>query len=143
MTSTISSKIALQWGISWVLLCLAFAVNLFDEAIHHFLALYNPIVLSVHGQFSLLPPPTSHFQTWLTVLVIVIVALLALSIYAFQASRWMRPLSYLFAIVMMVNGLLHIAGSIIVKAAIPGVITSPLILLAAGYLLIIARKTKT
>lgn len=123
-------------------MCLAFAAHVFDEAIHNFLAFYNPIVIAARGKFSLLPLPIFHFQAWLTLLLIIIIVLLALSTYAFQAARWMRPLSYIFAGIMIANGLLHLAGFVIMRVAIPGVFSSPLLLLAAAYLLIITRKAK-
>jgi len=136
----VSEKIALHWGISWVALCLAFAVHVFDEAIHNFLSFYNPIAASIRGSFSLLPLPVFNFKTWIMLLTLAIVVLLSLSIFAFQPAKWMKPLSYIYLVIMFVNGLLHIIGSLIMGVAIPGVFSSPLLLLAAVYLFLVVRK---
>lgn len=136
----VSEKIALHWGISWIILCLAFAAHVFDEALHNFLSFYNPIAASMRGVFSLLPLPVFNVKSWLMLLTLVILVLLSLSIFAFQPARWMRPLSYIFLAIMFVNGLLHIIGSIVMGMAIPGVFSSPLLLLAAGYLFVVVRK---
>lgn len=135
-----SEKIALHWGISWITLCLAFAAHVYDEAIHNFLSFYNPIAASIRGAFSLLPLPVFNFKTWIMLLTLVILVLLSLSIFAFQPARWMKPLSYIFLTTMFVNGLLHIIGSIVMGMAIPGVFSSPLLLLAAIYLFVVVRK---
>jgi hypothetical protein len=117
-----------------------FAVHVFDEAIHGFLSIYNPIVASIRRQYPFLLFPTFSFQQWLMFLVGVIIILLALSLYAFWEARWMKPLSYLFSGVMILNGLLHITGSIAWGEKIPGVYSSPLLIAAGIYLFISARK---
>jgi len=118
-----SEKIALHWGISWITLCLAFAAHVYDEAIHNFLSFYNPIAASIRGAFSLLPLPIFNFKTWIMLLTLAILVLLSI-----------------FLSIMFVNGLLHIIGSIAMGMAIPGVFSSPLLLLAAGYLFVVVRK---
>jgi hypothetical protein len=136
----VSEKIALHWGFSWIALCLAFAAHVFDEAIHNFLSFYNPVAASMREAFSLLPLPVFNVKSWLTLLILIILVLLSLSIFAFQPAKWMKPLSYIFLVIMFINGLLHIIGSIVMGMAIPGVISSPLLLLAAVYLFVIVRR---
>lgn len=136
----VSEKIALHWGLSWITLCLAFAAHVFDEAIHNLLSFYNPIAASIRGVFSLLPLPVFNIKSWLMLLTLAILVLLSLSIFAFQPAKWMKPLSYIYLFIMFVNGLLHIFGSIMMGMAIPGVYSSPFLLLAAGYLFVVVRK---
>jgi hypothetical protein len=47
----------------------------------------------------------------------------------------MTPLSYVFAALMLGNGLLHILGSLYLKRLMPGVYSAPLLLAGSIYLL--------
>ena len=47
----------------------------------------------------------------------------------------MRPTAYAFGIVMTGNGLMHLAGSVYLRKAMPGVYSAPVLLAAAVYLL--------
>ncbi len=51
----------------------------------------------------------------------------------------MRPTAYVFGVVMAGNGLLHLAGSVYLRRAMPGLYSAPLILGAAIYLLASVR----
>lgn len=123
-----------RWGRSWVFLCLAFALHVFDEAVNDFLALYNPTVEQINAAISFLSLPTFTFRGWITGLSVAFIILLLLSPLAYRGKPWMKPLSYLFAIVMLLNGLLHITASLSMGRVIPGTWSSPVLLLSAGYL---------
>jgi hypothetical protein len=125
-----------QWGLAWVSLCLAFAAHVVDEALTDFLSVWNPFVESVHARFSWAPLPTFEFGVWLGVLIAGVIVLLFLSLFVFGGANWMRPLSYFFVVVMMANGSAHIAASLYLNRLAPGVYSSPLLLVAAGFLLV-------
>jgi hypothetical protein len=135
-----SLKSALHWGLSWIVLCLMFAIHVFDEAIHGFLSVYNPIVASIRRQYPFLLFPIFNFREWLILLIAAVVILLVFSLFAFWEARWMKPLSYIFSVIMILNGLLHISGSIVLGEKIPGVYSSPLLIAAGVYLFIAARR---
>ena len=123
-------------GISWVLFALALALHVTDEATHDFLSYYNPAVRAIRERLPLLPLPTFTFGVWLTGLIAGIVFLLALSPFAFRGSRWLRFFAYPLALLVGVgNGCMHIATSLYFGKWLPGVYSSPTLLLAAGYLL--------
>jgi len=122
-------------GVAWVGLCVALGIHVADEALTDFLSVYNPAVRAIRSRFPFLPLPTFTFPVWLAGLITVTVLLLALSPAAFRGEPGMRPAAYVFAVVMAGNGLLHLAGSIYLKRAMPGVYSAPLILAAALYLL--------
>ena len=122
-------------GVAWVGLCVALGIHVADEALTDFLSVYNPAVRAIRSRFPFLPLPTFTFPVWLGGLITVTVLLLALSPAAFRGEPGMRPAAYVFAVVMAGNGLLHLAGSIYLKRAMPGVYSAPLILAAALYLL--------
>lgn len=119
------------WGLAWLGTVVALALHMIDEATHDFLSFYNPAALSVRERFPWFPLPTFELAGWLGTLALVLVALLLLAPWAFRGARWMRPLSWALAILIGANGLLHFAAALTLRAMIPGVLTAPLLLLAA------------
>jgi hypothetical protein len=126
---------ASNFGYAWVALCLALAIHVTDEALTDFLSVYNPAVEAIRQRLPYLPLPTFTFSVWLTGLIIAIILLLALSPFAFRKTRWMVPLAYVFGILMTANGLQHFAGSVYLGRMMPGVYSSPLLLICSIYLL--------
>ena len=125
--------------LAWMGLCAALAIHVADEALTDFLALYNPSVLALRERIPWLPLPTFTFETWLALLIFAVVALSAASYFVWKGRWAMRPISHIFAGFMLLNGLLHIAGSIYMRQFMSGVYSSPL-LLAASVLLIAATR---
>ncbi len=140
--SVISKSQALNFGWAWVALCLAFALHVTDEALTDFLSVYNPTVRAIRQRLPFLPLPTFTFKVWLIGLASAVMLLLALSPFAFRGARRMAPLAYVFGIIMIANGLQHIAGSIYLGRLAPGVYSSPLLLICSIYLLINVRHRK-
>ena len=131
-----------QLGVAWILLAVALAVHVMDEALTDFLSVWNPLVRSVREHIPFLPLPTFAFGVWLTGLIVGVVLLLALSPFAFRGARWMVPLSYFLGILMVGNALLHIGGAFYLGRPIPGVYSSPLLMAAAIYLLVCVRRRR-
>lgn len=137
-------------GIAWVLLCLATAVHVTDEALTGFLSVYNPTVLALRVELGFWPMTTFEFRDWLTGLVLGVIVLLGLSPLVFGGSRRIRPFFYFFAIIMVLNGLGHTAGTIFGQTVssirfprpMPGFYSSPLLLPAAIYALVQLRRTR-
>lgn len=120
-------------------LCAALAIHVVDEALTDFLAVYNPAVLAVRQRYPSLPLPEFTFETWLSLLIFAILALVAASYFVWKGRWAMRPISHVFAIVMLLNGLLHIAWSIYAWKLMPGVYSSPLLLVASIALIVYTR----
>jgi hypothetical protein len=125
-----------HFGVAWVVLCVALAIHVSDEALTDFLSVYNPAVRAIRAQFPFLPLPTFTFPVWLGGLIAVTVLLFALSPAAFRGEPELRPGAYLFGIIMAGNGLLHLLGSVYMRRVMPGTWSAPLILAAAIYLLL-------
>ena len=124
-----------RWALAWLLLTLALASHVLDEALTDFLSVYNPTVESIRGRQPWFPMPTFTFESWISGLVLVVLVLLALTPCARRGSSWMRGLSYFFGVFMVANALLHMGASLVLQRWMPGVISSPLLLAAALYLL--------
>lgn len=127
---------------AWIILCLALAVHVVDEALTDFLSVYNPTVQAIRRKLPFLPLPTFTFRFWLTGLILAVILLLSLSRFAVRGAKWMIALSYVFAIIMLANGLSHIAGSFYLGRLMPGVYSAPLLLGASIYLLFCVRQYK-
>ena len=116
-------------------LSLALAVHVTDEALTDFLSIYNPAAQSIRDAVSWAPVPIFEFNAWLAALIGAVVALLALSPFAFRGAHPLRAVAYAFSILMMLNALAHSVGSLLLGRAMPGVYSSPLLLAAAVFLL--------
>ena len=125
--------------LAWMALCGALAVHVADEALTDFLSLYNPTVLAIRERYPSLRLTQFTFETWLSLLIFAIVNLIGVSYFVWKGRWAMRPISYAFAGFMLLNGLLHIAGSLYMGTFMPGVYSSPL-LIAASILLIIRTR---
>jgi hypothetical protein len=129
-----------RWTVSWIGLALALGLHVADEAANDFLAYWNPLVESLRDRAPALPLPTFGFELWLGGLTGAILVLLLLARFVRRGADWMRPVSYVLAVIMLGNGLLHIVGTVLQGRAVPGVYSAPVLLLAAGALLATARR---
>ena len=120
---------------AWIMLCLALAVHVTDEALTDFPSVYNPAVSSIREKHPSLPLPTLTFDLWLGALIVAIIVLSSLTILALRGSQIMVALSYVFGTLMSLNGL-HIVGTIEMGRPMPGVYSTPLLLAASVYLLL-------
>jgi hypothetical protein len=131
----IGARVRKHFGVAWVALCAALAVHVADEASTNFLSVYNPAVQPIRSHLPFIPLPTFSFPVWLGGLIVAVIVLFSLSPFAFHASRLMVSLSYFFGSVMLGNGLMHIGSSIYMGRLMPGVYSSPLLLVCSLYLL--------
>lgn len=127
----------LTFGVAWIAFAVAVAVHVADEAVHDFLAEYNPRARAIRRRLHV-PIPTFTFPVWLGGLGVGIGLLLVLSPAALGGSQELRLVAWPLAIVVGIgNALLHLAGSMRYRRALPGVYSAPL-LLGAGVFLICA-----
>jgi len=130
------------FGLAWLLLCIAFALHVWDEAVHDFLDYFNATVLTLYGHCSWFPRMDMTYREWLTPLIVAVVVCTAMTPFAFRNARWLRPLAYLFALIHFLNGMGHIIAQIRGEAVpsvrfqgiAPGFYTAPLLLAASAYL---------
>jgi len=130
-------------GWAWLALAVALTLHVLDEALTGFLSVYNPTVLAMKRRLSWFPMPVFTFIPWLAGLILGVGLMLALTPWAFSNAPWIRPLAYFLVVVMTLNGLGHIAGTIFGRTVssvrfrrpMPGFYSSPLLLWASIYLL--------
>jgi hypothetical protein len=139
-----------NFGLAWILLCLAFCSHVMDEALTGFLDVYNPTVIAVRAKVGWFPMPTFAFRDWLVGLIVANLILLALTPFAYRNSRALRPFAWFYAGVMLLNGLGHTiftvlgqtVASVHFQRPAPGFYSSPLLLLTSIYLFIRLRATR-
>lgn len=122
--------------IAWLLLCAALCAHVADEASTGFLDLYNPAV-TVMG----LPALRFTFPVWITLLALGIAGLLILSYWVRSGTWWTVQAGYIFAFLMLANGIAHLSFSIHRGTWMSGAFTSPLLVAASLNLgIAIARR---
>ncbi|HEX6283551.1 MAG TPA: HXXEE domain-containing protein [Pyrinomonadaceae bacterium] len=120
---------------AWMGMCGALAIHIVDETVTDFLTFQNASVLALRKDYPFLPIPMFSFEVWLSLLIFALIALTAVSYFVWKGRWAMRPISYVFAAFMIINGLLHIAVSIYLTNWISGVYSSPLLLVAGAVLI--------
>ena len=140
-----------QLGLAWILMWIALAVHVADEAFTGFLAVYNPTVIALRAKFGFWPMPTFEFREWLIGLTAGILLLALLSPLAFRNPPWLRLLFYF---VVLVTGILnalghsvatilgHTVSTIRFPRPAPGFYSSPLLLIVSIYALVQLWRTR-
>src|SRR5512137_7131 len=111
---------ARQWRAAWVGLACALALHVTDEALTGFLPLYNGIVRGIRGRHPWAPFPVFPFSAWLGGLILAVLVLLGLTPLVSRGHRGMRIASIVLAVVMIVNALGHMGGTLYLGRAAPG-----------------------
>ena len=140
MQGKLDLEYRLAWA--WVGLCLSLAIHVTDEALTGFLEFYNPTVSAIREQIPFLPIPTFQFEVWIAGLGLGILILLGLSVFAFRRAGWMIPVALILGSLMLLNGAIHICGSLYLGQLVPGVYSSPLLMAAAGLLLFASIRAR-
>jgi hypothetical protein len=149
MKQTPSALSAAGFGGAWLGLCVAFALHILDEASTGFLAVYNPTVTALRQSWGWFPMPTFGFKEWLVGLVVACAVLLCLTPVAARGMPGLRPLAWVYAVIMFLNGLGHTLFSILghTVAAVtfprpaPGFYSSPFLFAASLWLMVRLRRT--
>lgn len=116
---------------AWYLLTGMVALHVLDEAMTGFLEFYNPLVLRARAVWPWFPMPTFTFPLWLAGLGTFVLALVLLGSLVRRGTRFALTLSLALSILMTLNGLGHLFGSIYSGRWLPGSTSSPLLLMAS------------
>jgi hypothetical protein len=133
-----------RFGRAWLFLAVTFALHVADEAGHDFLTWWNPIALSLRSHLAGLPfPPTFQFNVWLSGLILLAIVCFALTPLAYARRAWLRPIAYIWGGIHAANGVAHIAVSLHAGRALPGVLSAPLLLGSALWLMWETRHSRS
>lgn len=124
------------FGWAWLAATLALGLHVADEAKHDFLAWYNPQALRVRRFLGGFPfPPTFSFWPWLIALSLAVLILAVLTRQAYAGNPWLRVLAMVIGAEHVGNALLHLSAGLMMRRAVPGIWSAP-ILLATGIWLL-------
>lgn len=137
------------FGQPWFALTVAFALHVFDEAATGFLNVYNPTVLAMRQRWGWFPMPKFGFREWLIGLSAGLVLCFALTPFAVQGARWLRPLAWFYAVLHFFNATGHTVatifgqtvGSVTFPRPAPGFYSSPLLFIGSVWLMVRLVKT--
>jgi hypothetical protein len=118
-------------GNAWLYLTAALILHVLDEAIHNFLDVYLETVFAISAKLPDLPLPIFTVSSWITLLVVLTAFLLLLAPFAYREQGPIRLYAKVFAVIMLLNGLVHLLGSVVFNRLLPGIYSSPLLLLFA------------
>jgi hypothetical protein len=124
---------------AWLLLAGSLALHVLDEALTDFLAFYNPLVSRLRAELGWFPMPTFTFGIWIAGLIAAVVLLLGLTTAVRQGFPGTAAISWAFSVLMFLNGLGHLGGSVYFGRWLPGATSAPLLLVASVAL---ARATR-
>lgn len=131
------------FGWAWVLFAAVLATHVLDEAAHDFLSFYNPNVLAIRARLPWFPLPTFSFQGWLFGLLSAVVLLATISPFAFRGKKWLRNVAVPLGLVIgILNGTLHLISSTAMRRFVPGVFSSPFLIIAGALLIWSARRNR-
>jgi hypothetical protein len=120
---------------AWFVLVGVLALHVADEAITGFLDFYNPLVSRVRSRVWWFPMPTFSFDVWLGGLIALVIALALIGVAVRRGASGTRVASWAFAVIMLLNGFGHLAGSVYFWRWLPGTTTAPLLVIASGRLM--------
>ena len=120
---------------AWLVLDAALGLHVIDEALTGFLDFYNPLVRQLRDRLGFWPMPTFTFGVWLSGLVAGVVILALLTPAVRRGVAGTRVLSWVLAVIMLGNGIAHLAGSVYYQRWLPGATSAPLLLIASIMLM--------
>ena len=130
-----------SFGAAWIAMAIAFGLHVIDEAATNFLDWYNPIAGRIRARLPVPFPPTLTFWPWFVGLLAVTAILFALIPVANARDRTVIWIGVALGVINVGNGLLHIVASIRFRRRVPGVISAPLLLACAAWLLVAALQS--
>lgn len=120
--------------LAWLLLVSAVGVHVLDEVLTGFLPFYNQMVTGLRERVGFFPAPTFSFNVWLGGLVAAVVVCLCMTPLVRLGGRRIRVIVTVVGVLMIVNALSHLVGSAYFGRVLPGMWSSPVLLLAAAWM---------
>jgi hypothetical protein len=147
--SLLKTQSGRRLGVAWLILVFSVLLHVLDEATSGFLDVYNPTVLELRRRIHWLRLPTFAFESWLSGLAIALGIAFLVSPLAFRWPKAFRPIAIIGAILMILNGANHLVGTLMghtfydIRFArpMPGTYSSPSMIAAAVYVLLVAFQS--
>lgn len=128
--------------LAWFLMVSAVGLHVLDEALTGLLPLYNQLVTKLDEQLGFFPMPHFSFRVWLGGLILAIILGYSLIPIVNRGGKFIRVFSIILGVLMIANALGHLLGSLFFGRILPGMWSSPFLLLTAFYVVIRGIKGK-
>lgn len=129
-----STRVDDNWR-AWLLLATMLALHVWDELLSDFLPFYNHLVLELRASLGVFPMPTFSHPVWIAGLALLVIALLMMVPLVERGGRAVRWFAGLVSLVMILNALGHLGGSLYFGRWLPGATSSPLLMVSALWML--------
>lgn len=137
---TISRILRDRLSAIYLLFVFSLMLHVADEAANNFLGFYNPLIMRIRERISFFPFPVFSFNLWIAGLSLLIIILILFTLLIYKRNRIIIFIIKIFSLLMILNGLGHIIGSIYYSRILPGFYSSPFLIGFSIYLLVITRK---
>ena len=127
---------------AWFLLVSAVSLHVFDEVMTDFLPFYNQSVINLKKKLGFFPAPTFSFGVWLGGLIGAVILGFCITPLVARGGKIIRVITLVLGILMVGNALGHLLGSIYFGKILPGVLSSPFLLIAALFVIIQGLRGK-
>src|SRR5688500_17409281 len=133
--------IARAHAFAWVYLWAHLAAHVIEEAATGFPGVANAALAAWSRDFGL-PLLQLVYGEWLGALIVVLATLIAMTPWVARGAAWAPAASYIFAGVMIANGVGHLLSPLYLARFLPGQFSSPLMIAAALWLIVQARRAE-
>ena len=130
---TLSNILANKNSMAWIILVIAVALHVADEEIHDFLPFYNNLVIGLRDRLGFFPMPTFTFNIWLGGLIGAVIIGGFITAIVNRGGKRIRIIAIIIGIVMILNALGHLLGSLFYAHLIPGFWSSFILLPTAVF----------
>ncbi len=101
-----------------------------------FLPFYNSSVAALRERLGFFPAPTFSFEVWLGGLIAGILLCVGMTGLVGRGGSTMRRAAIALGVLMILNALGHLLGSLYFWRILPGAYSSPLLLFAASFMIL-------
>lgn len=121
---------------AWLLMVTAVAFHVLDEAVTGFLPFFNQTAVNIRERIAFFPVSELKFGIWLSILIAAITIRYLLTPVVRRGGRFIRAVTTVLGILMIVNSLGHMLGSLFTGRLLPGFWSSPPLLLTALFVVV-------
>ncbi|MFC1492734.1 HXXEE domain-containing protein [candidate division KSB1 bacterium] len=118
---------------AWLSMITVLAFHVLDETLNDFLPWYNQTIMGMRERFGFFPAPTFSFEVWLGGLIGAIIIAYILTFVVMKGGKIIRIITTILGILMILNALNHIGGSMYTGRMLPGTWSSPFLLITSVF----------
>lgn len=119
---------------AWLALTVVLTLHVVEGAIRDYLSFYNPLAMSLRDTMLWTWMPTFTLAAWLGGWTAILASLYGLTWFAIYPARWVVWAAFFYGEVVWLFAAAKLGFAIYLEKPIPGVFTTPLLLIASTWL---------